>query len=620
MKMLFYCDVLILHYFVFHSQSFRFIKSIRNRGTGTVYYQSGTVRNTKLIISSDELVNTLQLALNYGHEDVLNIILKNFTSIYGIEYQVQWLHAVCLQTNNSEVMKSILEIVENIKIDEMDDDGLTLLHIAIMNNNKDMLRLFLKYSPNILIGQYGTALDLAAIFNNTEFFSMLLEYYGGSHNDVDLRLENSDGLTLLQRLSVLKRKDIISILLNFEATNRLQNDPNRTFIGTGLFAEEMHLQYHNNKYSLFDICVLFDEWNILAELLTFNPALITKNNKQTMNALYYAIHHEKIEILELLLNYSANNILMVDISDGINLFDLLVTKPKLFQIYQQYIQSIKDLENDILTKFDSSYMTNHLRNAVVSRNIEAIKLLISLGADVGDYMKPNLRIIIPCLVLNDVTLTETIAKYTRNQETISDGLITLLLMENFELASILCSACEPDTLQTIFIQICTRNLPYTIRFLLDHGADPNRCLPNSCSNNFRIKSVQPIIAATSSGSVEVIKILLEYGANLNLPVTDEDTEELFTVQDIVYRKGNNAIRDLIDNWTVNILTSNQGNTTFVIDQNPIYSPLPVNIGPICQFQNIQSNSSNTYYEDCTYRKYRIWKNVCNVVWPKCKCC
>lgn len=290
--------------------------SFRNFRAQPKYLGPHRASNFFTALDSDIFMNYLILASSYGHTNLFKNMYGNFTSndLYETNEETFLLHKLCLTTNNTEVVQNVLETDENFDINSVDDDGLTLLHIAVMNNNKELLKMLFKYSPDIITSQYGTALDLAAAFYYHDLFIMLLDYYCDKNKSNDLTFEDSIGLTLLQRFCVLGKIETIETLLVFEL--KLKESENKKFLSDDFIGTGLYNRRNGPILSLIEICTFFNAANVMKLLLQFNPDLLSKEHRRSQSsAIHYAVQHEKADMLGLFLSSDINMILLKEKED-----------------------------------------------------------------------------------------------------------------------------------------------------------------------------------------------------------------------------------------------------------------------------------------------------------------
>jgi ankyrin repeat protein len=146
------------------------------------------------------------------------------------------------------VLKSQLEITNNLLINGANIDhriystGNSPLHIAVINNNLDMIQLLLSYKPNINISnkKKETPIDLAAISSKTEIYTMLANYY----NMRDLKSEEMSNNNYIE-----------SNIYNTNNTNNYEREFNSNFTQKSdnyyddrNFVSENNNNNNNSKY------------------------------------------------------------------------------------------------------------------------------------------------------------------------------------------------------------------------------------------------------------------------------------------------------------------------------------------------------------------------------------
>ena len=87
------------------------------------------------------------------------------------------LHVVC-QTGNVDIMKALLLPKSNVDVNEINNEGYTPLHIAILNNHLECVQLLLNDARTSFnmgsINEGNTALHLAAMHSRVEIARLLV--------------------------------------------------------------------------------------------------------------------------------------------------------------------------------------------------------------------------------------------------------------------------------------------------------------------------------------------------------------------------------------------------------------------------------------------------------------
>lgn len=86
--------------------------------------------------------------------------------------------------------------------------------------------------------------------------------------------------------------------------------------------------------------------------------------------------------------------------------------------------------------------------------------------------------------------------------------------------------------RTALLFAATGHFPETVKLLLDNKSDPN-IVDNG-------EHFSPLMHAAAEGNLDIVKILLEYGADMDLKDVDGDTAESFARQ-----KGHTAVADYL---------------------------------------------------------------------------
>jgi ankyrin repeat protein len=86
--------------------------------------------------------------------------------------------------------------------------------------------------------------------------------------------------------------------------------------------------------------------------------------------------------------------------------------------------------------------------------------------------------------------------------------------------------------RTALLYACTGPFPETAKLLLENNADPNI--------QDAVESFTPLMHAAAEGQAEVVKVLLEYGADASMTDVDGETATMFAAQN-----GHTAVIELL---------------------------------------------------------------------------
>ena len=193
-----------------------------------------------------------------------------------------------------------------------------------------------------------------------------------------------------------------------------------------------------------------------------------------------------------------------------------------------------DTRNKVTTILKTLFKLGHAANkscntetplmvAVGTHDEEIIKLLLENGADPNLYdNRDEMNALALAIILNEVPVIKLLLSYgakinnaccrsmTPLQLSVnkSSEVAKLLLQNGANIHQVLQSNSDAINLSKppLIYAIDTNNL-YLASILLEHGEDINQCY-GECSNS-------PIHLATMKGSEDMVKLLIQFGANLN---------------------------------------------------------------------------------------------------------
>jgi ankyrin repeat protein len=304
-------------------------------------FKKKTIGFTTEIHSNFNLISNLHQQI-YGNK----LLPQNFKSLNKAIYQLY----LAILNDDLNSAKDLLKnkIISN-NINKLNTEQ--LLFEAILNNNKDMVKLLLE-TPQIkdTIKHGSLLLTLAVRQNNFDILDLLLK------NNIDPNTTPENSLALY---AAVKQQNIemIKLLLSHKA------NPNTV---------------HNNESVLYHAVSEGNE-NIVNILLTqradSNKGLtLLKPKPNEISPLYMAIRQNNIEIIKLLITHGADPNIACDLTTPLN-----------YAIEKNNLELINILLKD--AKADPNFRINNMEKpplyvAVENFNIEAIKLLLEKGADI----------------------------------------------------------------------------------------------------------------------------------------------------------------------------------------------------------------------------------------------
>ncbi|EAY17329.1 ankyrin repeat protein, putative [Trichomonas vaginalis G3] len=193
------------------------------------------------------------------------------------EYGKTALHMAVI--NNYKDIAELL-LSNGANINEKDEDGKTALHFAAINNSKEMVELLVSKGANINEKDENgkTALHIATLNNNKEIVVLLLSY------DVNINEKDKDGKTTLHIAAINNNKAIAELLLLHDVNANEKDEEGET---------AFHKAAYNNSKEI-------------AELLISHGANINEKNRYEKTALHLAALNNSQEIVKLLLLQNVN--------------------------------------------------------------------------------------------------------------------------------------------------------------------------------------------------------------------------------------------------------------------------------------------------------------------------
>lgn len=237
-------------------------------------------------------------------EEIFNLIKnQNFDQIYKLikenkilnldirDSNYNYLIHLIINYNKIDLVKLIFKNAQeqllNIRIDNLDIDGRTILYNCIKYNYLDMMKLLLDFNINTIgINIFDmkdrlglTSLHYSVIFNNFNSFKLLLEY------NADPYIISNEGT------------NVFVICLSYERNNMLKY----------LIDQKYNLNFKsNNGETLLQIATNYNNTEIINVLLDSNINLNAVNSDMGLSVLHQSIIINNFDLFKKLLNKNIN--------------------------------------------------------------------------------------------------------------------------------------------------------------------------------------------------------------------------------------------------------------------------------------------------------------------------
>lgn len=384
----------------------------------------------------------------------------------------------CMNNNYDQVIYQI-EVLKS-DINKARHDGRTALMYAIYNNNFKLVKYLCENNANKdQQDEYGTsALLLAICTSNIEIAGYLII------NGADINIKNKLNETPMHYAATIGNLFIIKMLYDRGANVNVYNNKNHTPLMLSISSKSCacvkflvnngaHLNESDfNGDNILHGCVHYDTYDILLFLLNNkNISILDSWNNQLETPLMYSINQNKIEYTKLLLKYGAKT----------HTNDITGNTPLLYST-QKNDYNLTELllkhKADPNIYFTWGSYRSPLFNAIQNKDDKLVQLMLDYGANDMMWI---------CIEINDY----------RNFSNLLHG--DNINLKNNNGATLLFFAAEKNKLN--FVKI-----------LLENGANPNIC-------NHKDRNESPLYQAIINKNYKMVKLLIEYKANINHRLT-----------------------------------------------------------------------------------------------------
>ncbi len=276
-------------------------------------------------VRDDQNETLLEKAIKANHGEMVKTLLENGADIPNFHYLVYYL---C--KNNKEILKVFMKYNVNMK-DSQED---TLIHSVLHLHDSELFKELLSYRPNIDIQNSGGRTPLMNIIPvvTSDVYMLLIDHYKQNNIEFHLETKDNEGRTALH--------NIVLDLMYY--------DNDKLSAVKALVEMKANINSVDKKnISILDHLI----GNGKIELIQY---FLDQNIKINNRSMYFAYQPDKYDILELLLNYGAKptkEILNTDNKQIINA--VIKNNPELLD--EMLLFNIKNDRKDIIKFLLSMY-------------------------------------------------------------------------------------------------------------------------------------------------------------------------------------------------------------------------------------------------------------------------
>ena len=374
---------------------------------------------------------------------------------------------------NYEIVDYLLQNGADVNTSDS-DRGLTPLFVALSQNDIFLIKLILKYKPSI---DATDANNFSAIYYACHF---------GDIRTVKILIENGFIPDFAQVCSCKDNEIIRYILLNCYVDSNIE---------TGL--SPLIVAIHQNNIEIIKLLLNLGE----------DPNAKTSYDNET--CLHFAVSKKSFEITRLLLSYGA-------------LTEVFTRAKHITPLYQAVLQNSMDLVNILISygadvNVQKSNGATPLIIALENNNTEMACKLITEGANLNYELDGGINLLHYFAYHGNSKIITFLLQYdfdinaqTHNGET---ALFMAVYQQQYNVAKILIShGAEIDVgniKSPFFYAVYYGNISF-VKYLISHGCDYSR----------EINNHTPLALACINGHLDIIKLLVYLGENINKKTTD----------------------------------------------------------------------------------------------------
>ncbi|MCP3924754.1 MAG: DUF1566 domain-containing protein [Desulfobacterales bacterium] len=406
--------------------------------------------------------------------------LNSITKTIKVEYKESGFENVFAEAIVKNNISKVKELIKTADLNEYITDVDKPLHFAIKNGKVDIAGLIIKAGGSLFINSKNatgnTPLHLAAQYGVFETGSLILENRG------DLRSSNDSGMTPLHIAIINNKPGLVKLLVdNGSDCEKKVSYRNRS-------------RYKNKNDS-------FGETPLTLSIITGNTEIVeliltkANPNKKSYNGypILIAVEKNLPKIAEILLKKGAD--------PNIKRYNSPISKTIINGNYKLF---------DILLKHGANFNSSHFRDIIKNKRSEFLKSFGSKQITNNDRAK-YLNYSVKYSFLGGVKFFLENGGHIDNSAKSSNHLYMAISKKNLDIFNyLLKKGARPNTV------VYGRSLLF--KTLLENKDEFSRVLLNikGVNINFKDKSGwTPLHAATSVGTLEIVKLLVDKGADVN---------------------------------------------------------------------------------------------------------
>jgi hypothetical protein len=470
-------------------------------------------KKIKEIIENDELINLnifdnqnnylIHYILLHDQIDILKIILKRDIRLDILDIDGRTILHIPIKFNLMESLNLLLDYNDQLIgisiIDIKDKLGLTALHYCIILNNIDALKILLKFNSDPLLKDNlgNNILHLALQYNRLEIIYYLIK-------NVNLNFVSNNNETFLQNALSYQNIDLVNILLDKKIN--LNNREYEYGIGA------IHQSILNNNPSI-------------TNKLIKNGADINLQDYYGNTALMYAINDNQIDQIKIFLNYSELNFNLTNFNGETALHIILNNYNKFNEYLNIIIKFIEFTDLNIQDNFSNNCLQLIIQNKLFKEYKEILE-----NKELNIFIKDKNNISSYDFIKNDDEALDIVVNSFYNylekykDKLIIDWEIWCSTKDNMILNNLDQNKCKNKIKEIIVKE--NRSLPKLKEYdlILDNGIFVNTCFYTGASidilfgllflyNSFKNKGLNLIIDYPLITNKELEKYFKSLGIN-----------------------------------------------------------------------------------------------------------